>query len=65
MNTTDPNVLVEQVKHEVETKPTEAKPAPATNGNGNGNGNVNSAEPAQQNRGGRVPPGGFSSGGFW
>lgn len=59
MNTTDPNILVEQVKHEVESKPSEAKPAAATNGNGN------SAEQAQQNRGGRVPPGGFSSGGFW
>lgn len=64
MNTTDPNVLVEQVKHDVETKASDAKPAPANNGNGN-----SGEQPAsQQTRGAnpsRVPPGGFSSGGFW
>lgn len=63
MNTTDPNLLVEQAKHEVETKPTETKSSDmkstlADNGNGN------SVE-QQSSRGSRVPPGGFSSGGFW
>lgn len=60
MNTTDANILVEQTKQEVksthEPKSSEAKP------NQNNSENGNSVQP---NRGGRVPPGGFSSGGFW
>lgn len=67
MNTADPNTSVEQKKHEVsstnqqqkpaEQKPAEQKPAAA-------------AAPSQprdepQQGGRRVPPGGFSSGGFW
>lgn len=59
MNTTDPNLLIEQTKHEIETSPPakscEEKPA-QSNDNGN-------AQPSQ--KGSRVPPGGFSSGGFW
>lgn len=64
MNTTDPNILVEQKKQEVA-----AQQAPPTNGN-------ESAPPTAQNQQqqsqpdqkgaagprGRVPPGGFSSG---
>lgn len=61
MNTTDPNVLVEQTKHEVAAappaKPAEAKPAEAKPAQFND-------EPNVQPKGNRVPPGGFSSG-FW
>ncbi|XP_055302460.1 uncharacterized protein LOC129568505 [Sitodiplosis mosellana] len=65
MNTTDANVLVEQVKHEIEPKPAEAKPAtPVAPPN-----SIQFSDSAEQaslpNRGSRVPPGGFSSGGFW
>lgn len=63
MNTTDPNILVEQTKPEVVTtkpKDFEAK-SNASNDNGFANGNDNSG----QAKGGRVPPGGFSSGSFW
>lgn len=65
MNTTDPNVLVEQTKHEIETTPaaktSDEKPAqPSFVGNGN------AQQPQQQKSNStRVPPGGFSSGGFW
>ena len=68
MNTTDANLLVEQVKHDIETKPVEAKPAPtAPSANPPANNIIdgNSADASQANRGSRVPPGGFSSGGFW
>lgn len=68
MNTTDANVLVEQVKHEVEAKPVDTKPSdtkPSAITNNITNGNSADQAACQQNRGGRVPPGGFSSGGFW
>lgn len=65
LNTTDANILVEQVKHDIETKPVEAKPAPSANQPANNTNNGSSADASQQNRGSRVPPGGFSSGGFW
>lgn len=58
MNTTDANVLAEQTKHEVVAEPpvkaADAKPAQNSTDNGD-----------SQQKGGRVPPGGFSSGGFW
>lgn len=60
MNTTDANVLVEQTKQEIQQSPPKqevTKPSVLTADNGNVAG--------QQNRGSRVPPGGFSSGGFW
>lgn len=66
MNTTDPNLLVEHVKGDIEVqhvvKATESKSAQP---NDNGNAAQQSAPSQQQSRGGRVPPGGFSSGGFW
>lgn len=77
MNTVDPNLKVEQAKHEVEPKPAAAAPAPApasnagpkasapaANGNGNAAAPAPAAAPQSENRA-RVPPGGFSSGGFW
>lgn len=79
MNTVDPNIkVVEQTKQEVVSKPAASAPAasapadagpksaaaaPASNGNGNA-----AAPPPQSDAGNnrsRVPPGGFSSGGFW
>lgn len=60
MNTTDPNVLVEQTKQEIETAPP-AKPSEAKSAQFSDDGNAQ----ASQQKGGRVPPGGFSSGGFW
>lgn len=76
MNTPDPNLLVEQAKHHaVEApqapppKPVESKPAreqaPARDNNITGNGTATPYEQAPQSRGNRVPPGGYSSGGFW
>lgn len=72
MNTTDPNLKVEQTKQVVETPAPqqqeqqssniEAKPvAPSANKDAQ----QNSDSAAAQSKGGRVPPGGFSSGGFW
>lgn len=63
MNTVDPNLLVENLKHEVEAshqaKAPEPKPsAPVDNGN-------SAKQQASDSSRGRVPPGGFSSGGFW
>lgn len=70
MNTPDPNLLVEQVKHEIATtqpskpaEPARTQQAPA-NDNANFSSNADNGE-YQQTRGNRVPPGGFSSGGFW
>lgn len=81
MNSTDPNILVEQAKQEISVKAAEpAAPPPSaasppasaasekSKGQSNGNSGASNAapEPQQANRGGgRVPPGGFSSGGFW
>lgn len=64
LNSTDPNVLVEQKKQDSSTppttaqqqKPAEQKPAAAS-------APVQPRDEPQQQR--RVPPGGFSSGGFW
>lgn len=79
MNTTDPNLLVEQVKHEVQAPSHSVKssePEPKSVGNGSsgvggccGGNNMDSGNyvdpTANQTRGSRIPPGGFSSGGFW
>lgn len=75
MNTTDPNLKVEQTKQQVveappqqqqqpspQTSNVEAKPVAASAKN---NDQQNSSSAAAQSKGGRVPPGGFSSGGFW
>lgn len=60
MNTTDANVLVVQPKQEIDVmqpgKVSDAKPIESSD---NGN------QDQSSQRGGRVPPGGFSSGGFW
>lgn len=81
MNTVDPNMkVVEQTKHEAAppSKPADAGPKPAaaapaapsppsSNGNGNAAASAPAAAPQSDGgtRGNRVPPGGFSSGGFW
>lgn len=80
MNTVDPNIkVVEQTKHEVaapapasapaaapaEAAPKPAAAAPASNGNGNAAAPPPQSDLGGQSRGSRVPPGGFSSGGFW
>lgn len=65
MNTTDPNVLVEQTKKQMESAANEGGVAAAgsTNGNARQPGNFmrQDQEPQAQPKG-RVPPGGFSSG---
>lgn len=74
MNTTDPNILVEQTKHEMATK-TES---PKTESNASSPSTTSATAPAaaavasvQQTAASqaaapkRVPPGGHSSGGFW
>lgn len=73
MNTPDPNLLVEQVKHEIvnqtqSAKPADsAKPPPMANDNANFSSiaNATNGDGQAQVRANRVPPGGFSSGGFW
>ncbi|XP_037952570.1 uncharacterized protein LOC119683043 [Teleopsis dalmanni] len=70
MGSTDPNQKVEQLRHEIEQSKQEQPKASAetkkdqpkdTNNAANGNG----AGANDQNARGRIPPGGFSSGGFW
>lgn len=61
MNTTDPNILVEQKKQEVE----QPKPSSNQKADGNSTAQRQQVESNEQNSRSRVPPGGFSSGGFW
>lgn len=76
MNTTDPNLKVEQIKSVVETTQQQQQlqqqqqqpsniEAKSVSSGANNNAHQNSASAAAQSKGGRVPPGGFSSGGFW
>lgn len=77
MNTVDPNLKIEQKKPEGDKaatvdaapKPSAAPPSSAKcNGSANGNAAAPAPASAPQSDGGqsrRVPPGGFSSGGFW
>lgn len=62
MNTMDPNESVEKTRQELvqkaEPKVDIEKKTPAAQATGNGTSGNDSAK-------GRVPPGGFSSGGFW
>lgn len=69
MNTVDPNILVQQKKEVVEqpaksadnsAAAATAAAAPQSNGDKNASAASNAAP-----KSGRVPPGGFSSGGFW
>lgn len=67
MNTVDPNVLVEQVK-DPKTKPSAepaAQPKSATGGSADSIGSQNHQAGGNDAGRPRVPPGGFSSGGFW
>ncbi|XP_030376224.1 uncharacterized protein LOC115625339 [Scaptodrosophila lebanonensis] len=64
MGSTDPNKVVEKLlediniqKEEVKSKP----PSQQNKDNGSDNKSTNASEPSR----GRVPPGGYSSGGFW
>lgn len=64
MNTTDPNVLVEQTKKQIESSANEGGIAAAgsTNGNARQPGIMRQDQEPQAPPKGRVPPGGFSSG---
>ncbi|CAD7092960.1 unnamed protein product [Hermetia illucens] len=66
MNTTDPNISVQQLCEETAAKPEVAKETAAQSAaeKTSPNSAPSSNEPAAPARG-RVPPGGFSSGGFW
>lgn len=61
MGSTDPNKVVEKIREEVSIQKEEAKSAPPSQPKEPAN------KPAATNgeARGRVPPGGFSSGGFW
>ncbi|XP_031639870.1 uncharacterized protein LOC116351865 [Contarinia nasturtii] len=66
MNTTDANILVEQKKNEIETVQSPPKPAEVKSARSSSNNGDSAAQQSSPQKGGqRVPPGGFSSGGFW
>ncbi|ALC46653.1 CG1943 [Drosophila busckii] len=60
MGSTDANIVVEKLREEVPVQKEEPKAAPASQNKGTTNGSNSTNEPR-----GRVPPGGYSSGGFW
>ncbi|XP_064550437.1 uncharacterized protein LOC135436682 [Drosophila montana] len=62
IGSTDANKVVEKLRDEVVSQKEEPKPAPVSQPKESTNGNK--AATNEQARG-RVPPGGYSSGGFW
>lgn len=64
MNTTDPNILVEQKKQGV-SSPAAPQQQPAEQKAAAASAPAQPRDEPQQQGGRRVPPGGFSSGGFW
>ncbi|KAH8381329.1 hypothetical protein KR093_002678 [Drosophila rubida] len=61
MGSTDANQVVEKLRDEVATAPKEEQKPAASQPKESNNGNKAASDQAR----GRVPPGGYSSGGFW
>ncbi|XP_030379984.1 uncharacterized protein LOC115628150 [Scaptodrosophila lebanonensis] len=64
MGSTDPNKVVEKLREDINIQKEEVKskpPSQQNKDNGSDNKSTNASEPSR----GRVPPGGYSSGGFW
>ncbi|KAH8407096.1 hypothetical protein KR222_006546 [Zaprionus bogoriensis] len=63
MGSTDANKVVEKLRDEVTTQKEEQQPPASANNQPKDSANGNKASSDQAR--GRVPPGGYSSGGFW
>lgn len=64
MNSEDPNKIVEKIREELSSKPAEPEKPPSEPKKSPTSDNSTLSNNSQQAKG-RIPPGGFSSGGFW
>ncbi|XP_055852749.1 uncharacterized protein LOC129916675 [Episyrphus balteatus] len=64
MNSEDPNKVVEKIREELTTKSAQVE-KPSSEPKKSPTSDVSSSSNDSQQSKGRIPPGGFSSGGFW